>query len=522
MQERNDHQRGAPIMKQGVLPFQYEQEKNSTGMTALSGLITYLELIHASGLKSSVERHVGLRECGQGWTDSQIANSLILLNLAGGESVVDLDVLEKDAGFCRVVREVETWGMGRRERRALEERWRGERRRSVPSGSAVFRYLERFHDAGEEAMREAHRAFIPAPDEALRGLGKVNADLVGFVQSRSPHREATLDMDACLVETHKRQALYSYKKYQAYQPLTTYWAEADQIVHSEFRDGNVPAGHQQLRVLTEALEHLPAGVDRVMLRSDTAGYQRELLRYCAEGRDERFGVIEFAVGVDVTVEFRRAVSEVAEEEWQTLYRKVGEHRVDTGQQWAEVNFVPNWIGHSKKSPEYRFIAVRERLNEQPLPGMEGQMEMPFPAMELSGRGWHKVFGVVTNRSIAGDELVWWSRQRCGKGEEVHGVLKNDLAGGRLPSGLFGANAAWWAIAVLAFNLNSAMKRLVLGGEWVSKRLKAVRFALIALPGRVVRHARRLIIRLARGHPSYELLLRVRQRILALAAEPYRA
>ena len=248
-------------------------------------------------------------------------------------------------------------------------------------------------------------------------------------------------MDATLVETHKQEALYSYKKYKAYQPLTTYWAEADQIVHSEFRDGNVPAGHQQLRVLTEALEHLPDGVEKVMLRSDTAGYQQELLRYCAEGRDQRFGVIEFAVGVNVTAEFRSAVSEVAEEEWQTLYRKVGEHRVDTGQQWAEVNFVPNWIGHSKRSPEYRFIATREQLIEQPLPGMEGQLELPFPGMELSNRGWYKVFGVVTNRTLAGDELVRWSRQRCGKGEEVHGVLKNDLAGGRLPSRLFGANAA---------------------------------------------------------------------------------
>ena len=148
------------------------------------------------------------------------------------------------------------------------------------------------------------------------------------------------------------------------------------------------------------------------------------------------------------------------------------------------------------------------------------MELPFPAMELSNRGWYKVFGVVTNRSIAADELIWWSRQRCGKGEEVHSVLKSDLAGGRLPSGLFGANAAWWAISVLAFNLNSAMKRLVrtVGGQ----ASEAVRFALIALPGRVMRHARRLIIRLARGHPSYELLLRARQRILALAAEPHRA
>ena len=111
-------------MKQGVLPFQYEQEKSSPGMTAMAGMMTYLELMHAAGLRSSVERHVGLRECGQGWTDSQVVSSLILLNLAGGESVVDLDVLEKDAGLCRVLREVESYGMGRRERRALEERWR--------------------------------------------------------------------------------------------------------------------------------------------------------------------------------------------------------------------------------------------------------------------------------------------------------------------------------------------------------------------------------------------------------------
>ncbi len=309
-------------MKQGLLGFQYEQEKGSTGMTGLSGLMTYVELMDAAGLRSSLERHVRLRECGQGWTDSQIITSLILLNLAGGESVMDLEVLEKDAGLCRVLRHAETWGMGSRERRALKARWRVERLRSVPSESAVFRYLERFHDAGEEAMREAHRAFIPAPNGAMEGLGKVNADLVGFVQSRSPQTEATLDMDACLVETHKQEALHSYKKYRAYQPLTTYWAEADQIVHSEFRDGNVPASHQQLRVLIEGLGRLPAGVEKVMLRSDTAGYQRELLRYCAEGRDERFGVIEFAVGVDVTTEFRRAVSEVAEQDWQTLYRKV--------------------------------------------------------------------------------------------------------------------------------------------------------------------------------------------------------
>ena len=172
-----------------------------------------------------------------------------------------------------MVRQIEMYGMGRTERMALETRWRIERRRSVRSESAAFRYLEGFHDADEEARREVHRAFIPSANAALKGLHQINADLMGFVQSRSPHTEATRDMDATLMGTRKQEALHGYKGYRAHQPLTTYWSEAELIVHSEFRDGNVPAGHQQLRVLTEALGHLPAGVDKVMVRSDTARYQ---------------------------------------------------------------------------------------------------------------------------------------------------------------------------------------------------------------------------------------------------------
>ena len=107
------------------------------------------------------------------------------------------------------------------------------------------------------------------------------------------------------------------------------------------------------------------------------------------------------------------------------------------------------------------------------------------------------------------------RQRGGG----HSVLKCDLAEGRLPSGKFGGNAAWWAIAVLSLKLNSIMKWLVWGGTWCHKRLKAIRFGLVALRGRVVRHARRWIICLDRGHPSYPVLMRARKRIRELAAAP---
>src|SRR5277367_3184881 len=90
------------------------------------------------------------------------------------------------------------------------------------------------------------------------------------------------------------------------------------MLYSEFRDGNVPAGHEQLRVMQDCLRHLPANVTKVSLRSDTAGYQEDLLLYCGEGKDPRFCVIEFAIGADVTEAFRRAVMATAVTDWKPL------------------------------------------------------------------------------------------------------------------------------------------------------------------------------------------------------------
>jgi hypothetical protein len=501
-------------MPQGILPFKYEEEKRTGGMTALGGLASYVELSYVMGLSEAVGRHVNLRNEGQGFTDAEVVMSLILVNLAGGECVDDLRLLEGDEGFCRILQRVKTQGMPRNERRALERRWRKERKRTFPSASAVFRYLELFHDSGQEEFRIRGKAFIPEPNEHLRGLMRLNGDFAARVQKRSPQECATLDMDATLVESSKKEALYCYKGFKGYQPLQTYWFEQDLVLHSEFRDGNVPAGYEQLRVFKEALDLLPSGVERVFLRSDTAAYQHDLMKYCAEAKSARFGVIGFAIGVDVTPEFKKAVWEVAEFDWRRLYREVKGKLVETGQEYAEVCFVPKELSRKKHGPEYRYLAIREPLSQPDLPGLELQRELPFPTMDL-GPTRYKVTGIVTNRDIPADDLIWWYRRRCGKSEEVHAVMKEDLAGGRLPSGKFGVNAAWWQIMILAFNLNSAMKHLVLGGDWVNKRLKAIRFWLINLPGRVVEHARGLVIRLVGGHPSNETLLCARIRMVSL-------
>jgi len=506
-------------MTQGVLPFQYENERTIQGMTAAAGLPLYLELAHVLGMVESVRKRLTARQGTQGWTDCQVVMAIILLNVAGGTCVDDLDRLEADEGFKALLRRAELNGLPRAQRRDLERRWRKARDRAVPSPTAVFRYLESYHDPEQEGLRTPGKAFIPKPNDHLKALPLVNADFLAFLQSRSPQTQATLDCDATVSQTSKADALPCYKGYKAYQPLNVWWAEQGVMLHTEFRDGNVPAGFDLLRVLQEALDLVPPGVTKIRLRSDTAGYQHDLMKYCAEGKHPRFGVIEFAIGCDVTPQFKNAVAEVPEADWKPCLKGEGVHSLPTKREWAEVCFVPAGMGFSKKTTPYRYVATRELMDQPPLPGMEAQQRLPFQTMQW-GSNHYKLHGIATNMRLeagwSGNKVIDFLYERCGKSEEVHAVLKSDLAGGHLPCAEFGKNAAWWWMTVLAHNLNAAMKRLVLGGPWVVRRLKAVRFHLIHVAGRVMERGRRLLVRLAGGADTLALFLAARRKMLELA------
>lgn len=509
------------MMTQGLLPFQYLRDKTEANLTSFAGLPLYLDLIHLSGLWGAINQQ--LHSKTQGWQDLHVILSLILLNLAGGDCVSDIDRLEQDEGFSVLCLRIETHGMKRRERRAYERNWRKEKKRAFPSPSTIHRYLEQFHHAAEEKKRVEGTAFIPAPNELLQTLLSLNTILIEFAQRHRPLETATLDQDATLAETHKRTAFYSYKKFKAYQPLNTYWHEQGLLIHSEFRDGNVPAGYEQLRVLQEALKRLPLEVKKVWLRSDSAGYQEDLLEYCAEGRNERFGVIEFAIATKVSESFKQAVLQVPMEKWQRIYQidRLGQ-RWETDQEWAEVCFVPAWAAKSKKSPTYRYLAIRERLIVQTeLPEVESaQLELPFQTLEMN-QSPYKLFGLVTNRTLEGNALIHWHRERCGDSEKVHHTEKSELAGGQFPSQQFGANAAWWQVMVMAFNINQIMKQYVLPESLKTKGLKALRFQIIAVAGRVIHHGKGLFIKLSGGEAMAEKICGIRERLAALAQAPPR-
>jgi hypothetical protein len=516
-------------MAQTALPFQYEIERETTKLTAYAGLPLFEELGHGLGLYDAIRRHLHIREQGQGYLDTEAVPSLLHLQLVGGDHIDDLLAFNGDVGFSAFSRRMQEYRLSRRQRRVMFKRWRKERQQAHPSPSAAFRYLAEFHDNEIDAKRakaaeDGIKAFIPEPTAGLRGLAMVNRD---FVWETASHRKeittATLDIDATLIATTKRGALYCYDKYPAYQPLNVWWSELGMMLHTEFRDGNVPAGYQILPVLEAAVAMLPPWITQVRVRMDTGGYDHDILRWCEEPKRrpealQRFGRIEFAISSDVTEEFRAAVRKLHEGEWKPLHGRHDSPESEARGQYAEVCFVPNESAKSKKGQPYRYLATREVIRQLELPGVEPAPISEKLHPETLGGVTYKVFGVVTNRhTLDGEKLVHWQHERCGKSEAAHAILKNELGGGTMPSALFGVNAAWWWIAVLASNLVAALRLLILPERFGKSRIKALRLWVMNIPGRVIEHARGLIIRICAGSHAAELFKLARERIAALIA-----
>ena len=104
--------------------------------------------------------------------------SLVLLNLAGGDCISDIERLEQDLGLRMLFMRFSTRGMKRKERRSFEKRWRKTKSRGLPFNAAIHRYLPQFHSSEEEKNRVDGEAFISKPNDELAG-GQLPSNLFG-------------------------------------------------------------------------------------------------------------------------------------------------------------------------------------------------------------------------------------------------------------------------------------------------------------------------------------------------------
>lgn len=450
-----------PSPTEAPLLFAVDPEPAAETLTALGGVPLLVQAFRSLGLPGSVQRHVVIKERQRGYDEATMVESFVILNGVGGECLEDFERLREDDGLAELVGH------------------------EFPSPEAARKFLYTFHE--EERMAEAQQqlrlgevAYIPGEGAALQGLAAVNRDLIAVLGQRCPEQKiATVDQDSTIIESRKREALATYEGGRGYQPMLAVWAETDVVLADEFRDGNVPAMMQPLAVAKAAFAALPGTVEEYYYRGDSACHEHELVDWLRDEQREPGprGFLGFAISARMSGALQEAVRALPEAAWEDY----GESDAAVTRESAEVPFVPGERKEKKDREPLRYVAIRVRRRQ-------GQLFADGSAV--------KHFAVVTNLTWAAKRLLPWHREKAGTIEAVHDVLKNELAAGVLPCGRFGANAAWLRLAVLTHNVLTALKRLALPAELLAARPKRLRFLIFYIPGRVVHHARQLLLRLA--------------------------
>jgi hypothetical protein len=473
---------------QGLLHFKIELVEKAESVTAHAGLPLLVEAFLAvtpSKALRPLRKALGYRTVT---TVRRHLVSLLALIAAGGEHLSDLDTLRGDAGFCTLLGFTP----------------------SSPTQAKDFLY--RFHQAedgrpldgeDDDLLSVRGKAQIRPEGPGLRALDGLVMRVVEAVHRRAEQTRATIDVDASIIEAHKKRALVAYEGTRGYQPQMAWWAEHGLWFCDQFRDGNVPAEFDARAFLQRAFSRLPSAVTERRLRADSALYNEDALTWASDEAG-----IQFAVSADMSPELQAAVKAIPDEQWQP-YRSLNEKaELSEERQWAEVtDFVPGWRrNHKKEGPPFRYLAIRVRPRQQALFERENEPS-----------AWRH-FAVVTNMRWNGERLLRWQREKQGTVEFGHGVVKNDLAGSVMPCGRFGANAAWWRLNVLVHNLLVLLKAEALPPALARARPKTLRFRLFNLPGRIVHHARGWVLKLWRGLPFAAALVEARQKLVALARE----
>ena len=428
------------------LPFELDEQIEETAITAHAGVPLVIEYFRSCGAAAVIDEAASTKRRQRGLRASELAESLLALWAAGGDRCEDLDAFREDEALAQLLGH------------------------DLPAAQTVRDFLEGFHAADLPLWQAGPKAVVPAESPPLAGLARANGAVLADVQARFPSRTATLDADAKIYASDKRAALPTYEGTRGYQPTFVLWVEQDLLVVDEFRDGNVPAGSGNRRVVERAVAALPPGVEEVLVRGDSALYEHDLLRWLDERR------IGFAVSADMGARLSAAIRALPEEAWQPDAEEAEAFR-----QWAEVAYLPDDGDFHKNAPApHRYLAIRI-LKKQGCLFADG-----------SDR---RHFCVVTNRDGDGLALLRWHRGKAGTIEHVHHVLANELAAGALPSQKFGANAAWMRLNALLYNLLSALKQIALPPELRTAQPKRLRFLLLNQVGRVIRHARSTLLRL---------------------------
>jgi hypothetical protein len=312
----------------------------------------------------------------------------------------------------------------------------------------------------------------------LAGLGAVRDILTTRLLRRDERSDYTLDMDAMQVEGEKRDAHFTYQGVKGYMPMLGYLFEPGICVLDEFREGNESPGAGHVAFYLDCVQRMPEGKRIARFRADSASYQAELINEL-----EGDGVL-WSITADQDASVRKLIASIPEAAWQEAFPGAG----------YEIAETVHSMEKSKSS--FRLVVKREERRQQNLFEQE--------------KYFH--YAVATNlpEERSAFDVLTWHNQR-GQAENYNKELKIGFGQDQMPCGQSHANAVYFRIGVIAYNLFLGFRRLACPASWGRHTIASVRWKLVQIAGRIIHHAGQIVLKLMVETDMLVLIRSIRQR-----------
>jgi len=357
----------------------------------------------------------------------------------------------------------------------------------------------------EGLMKLIGRDEIPEPDTAgdwLRRMGDPNNGQIGLtgldqvrwkinerILKRDGITEYTLDADATEILGEKADAFFTYNGDKGYMPMVGYLYETPICIYDEFREGNVAPAFRQKDFYLECKRRMPAGKVIRYYRADSASYQAELFNQLEEDG------VKYAITADQDKAVKKVIGLIDPQEWK-------EPVVGCGYELAETVHCMN---ETKKA--FRLVVKREIRRQGELFEVKGT---PY--------FYHAVATNGLEEEKNTEEALKWHNQR-GQPENFNKELKVGLGMERMPCGQSYANAIFFRIGVIAYNLFIGFKRLACPESWVKQTIATFRWKMVQVAGRIVKHAGEVVLKLMVDLEQLELFQGIRKKSFELSLCP---
>ena len=296
----------------------------------------------------------------------------------------------------------------------------------------------------------------------LSGLEKVNRMLLKQAMKHNGIKDYTLDIDATGIEAEKKMAKMTYKGFPGYMPIVGHLAENALVIGDEFREGNESPASRNLAFIKHCIRQMPKGKRISALRSDSAAYQAEIINYCEQQR------IRFAIGADLDRAVLASIKTIAEDDWKPYQN----------------GSVAETIHSMEKTDKaFRLIIIRRPYQSTLFAHEETSL---------------KYTAIATNRTESLEEVIAWYNQRGECSENRIKELKIGFCMERMPCGQLTANAMFFRIGILAYNLFRLFILKTLSPAWHRHQVQTVRWRLYQIAGKVVFHGGQVFLKVRRG------------------------